>query len=157
MFVLTLRIFKMKNSLKILSIIPLIIFTLSATEAVAQKKSETKLFKKTVAAGDTTSFNKFLAKYPNSVYTPVIQAKKDSLIKSYNTTIYTQEQTDNFFRSNIAGPDAVAGKDFIAFSQRKNNVESILGIIAPDNGGNYLRIVRLEENNGSRRIMILWS
>ena len=142
----------MKNSLKILGIIPLIIFTLSATEAVAQKKSETKLFKKTVAAGDTTSFNKFLAKYPNSVYSPIIQAKKDSLIKTYNTTIYTQEQTDNIFRSNVARPDAVAGKDFIAFSQRKNNVESILGIIAPDNRGNYLRIVRLEENNGSWQI-----
>ena len=71
----------MKNSLKILGIIPLIIFTLSATDAVAQKKSETKLFNKTVAAGDTTSFNKFLAKYPNSVYSPIIQAKKDSLIK----------------------------------------------------------------------------
>ena len=68
----------------------IIIASLCFTPLLAQKKGETKLFKNTIAKGDTTSFNKFLAKYPNSVYAPTIQAKKDSLIKSYNTTIYSK-------------------------------------------------------------------
>ena len=130
---------------------PCIACLILAAPASAQKKSETKLFNNVMAKGDTISFNKFLTKYPNSVYAGKVKAKKDSLIRLYNTTHYTQQQTNSFF-STIAAEllpaNAVAGKDFIAYSQRKNNVEYILGVIAPHNNRN-LNIVKYQETNGS--------
>lgn len=114
----------------------------------AQKKGETKLFNSTIAKGDTVSYNKFLAKYPNSVYAKIVKAKKDSLILSYNTTVYTQQQADEFFKVACNLPaEAVAGRDFIVLPQRKNNVEFLLGIVAPQ-GGSALRVVRFRESNG---------
>ncbi|MBR4882979.1 MAG: hypothetical protein IKU18_03785, partial [Bacteroidales bacterium] len=118
----------------------------------AQKKSETKLFNTVMAQGDTVAFNKFLSKYPNSVYAKTIKAKKDSLILKYNTTVHTQLQANDFFKSacNLSS-DAAAGKDFIAFPFRKNNVEFLLGVLAPNtaaNGGNSLRILKFEQANG---------
>ena len=47
--------------------------------ANAQTKGETKLYKTTVAKGDLKSLNKFLAKYPTSVYAPEITKLKDSI------------------------------------------------------------------------------
>ena len=130
---------------------PCIACLILAAPASAQKKSETKLFNNVMAKGDTISLNKFLTKYPNSVYAGKVKAKKDSLIRLYNTTHYTQQQTNSFF-STIAAEllpaNAVAGKDFIAYSQRKNNVEYILGVIAPHNNRN-LNIVKYQETNGS--------
>lgn len=121
-----------------------------AAPASAQKKSETKLFNNVIAKGDTISFNKFLKKYPNSVYAGKVKAKKDSLISLYNTTHYTQQQTNSFFSTiaaDLLPSIAVAGKDFIAYSQRKNNVEYIVGVIASQNNDN-LNIVKYQENNG---------
>lgn len=115
----------------------------------AQKKGETKLFNTVIAKGDTISYNKFLAKYPNSVYAKTVQAKKDSLILSYNTTIFSLQQSEGFFKSAYNLPaEAVAGKDFIVMPLRRNNVEYMLGVVAPEGNGS-LRVVKFEQNNGS--------
>lgn len=146
--ILYLYITKNHNFMKQLQIILLILLaTIFTTPAFAQKKGETKLFKTTIAKGDTTSFNKFLNKYPNSVYAPTIQAKKDSLIKSYNTSILTCEETAQIFKENVAAlSDGLYGVDFIAMSGRKDNREYIVGIIAPSKSDPYsLQIVRIDE------------
>lgn len=121
--------------------------------AFAQKKSETKLYKAVIAKGDTLSFNKFLAKYPKSVYAPSIAAKKDSLIKSYNTTIYSIEQANSFFKEAVlaaTNANAVAGKDFIALPHRKNNIEYITGIVAPEADSPYtFKTVKLKQECGA--------
>lgn len=129
------------------TVLLLAIFSLLFTPLFAQKKGETKLFKTTIAKGDTTSFNKFLAKYPNSVYAPTIQAKKDSLIKSYNTTIYSKEEAGRIFSENVAAAaNKVYGIDFVALSARKNNKEYIVGVISPSKEDPYtLQIVRIDE------------
>ena len=129
------------------TVLLLAISSLLFTPLFAQKKGETKLFKTTIAKGDTTSFNKFLAKYPNSVYAPTIQAKKDSLIKSYNTTIYSKEEAGRIFSENVAAAaNKVYGIDFVALSARKNNKEYIVGVIAPGKDDPYtLQIVRIDE------------
>ena len=129
------------------TVLLLAIFSLLFTPLFAQKKGETKLFKTTIAKGDTTSFNKFLAKYPNSVYAPTIQAKKDSLIKSYNTTIYSKEEAGRIFSENVAAAaNKVYGIDFVALSARKNNKEYIVGVIAPGKDDpSTLQIVRIDE------------
>lgn len=129
------------------TVLLLAIFSLLFTPLFAQKKGETKLFKTTIAKGDTTSFNKFLAKYPNSVYAPTIQAKKDSMIKSYNTTIYSKEEAGRIFSENVAAAaNKVYGIDFVALSARKNNKEYIVGVIAPGKDDpSTLQIVRIDE------------
>ncbi len=129
----------------------LLIVTLSVVatgNGYAQKKSETKLYNSVLAKGDTTSFNKFLAKYPKSVYAPKVQAKKDSLIKSYNTTSYTIEQAVGIVKDNIAAlQGGVAGKDFVALPHKKNNVEYVTVVIAPHQGNaGSLNIVKLQQN-----------
>ena len=145
----------MNTITKILHIALLFLFCLLANLSVAQKKSETKLFKTVMAKGDTVSFNKFLSKYPNSVYTKIIRAKKDSLIKSYNTTIYSAEEACSIFKSAVQLPSSfAAGKDFIAHPQRKNNIESIIGVIAPSNGENSLRIVKCEQNGDNWNVVL---
>ena len=129
------------------TVLLLAISSLLFTPVFAQKKGETKLFKNTIAKGDTTSFNKFLAKYPNSVYAPTIQAKKESLIKSYNTTIYSKEEAGRIFSENVAAAaNKLYGVDFVALSARKNNKEYIVGVIAPGKEDPYtLQIVRIDE------------
>jgi hypothetical protein len=51
----------------------------SLSFANAQTKGETKLYNTTIAKGDLKSLNKFLAKYPTSVYAPEITKLKDSI------------------------------------------------------------------------------
>ncbi len=131
----------------------LILITLSvvfANGSYAQKKAETKLYKSVLAKGDTTSFNKFLAKYPNSVYAPKVQAKKDSLIKVYNTSSYTVDQAVGIIKENIAAlQNGVAGKDFIALPHKKNNIEYITAIIASSKTSpGIFKVVKLQENRG---------
>lgn len=48
--------------------------------AFAQSKAETKLYQKTVSKPSVAAFDKFLKKYPSSVYAAEIQAKKDTLL-----------------------------------------------------------------------------
>ena len=127
--------------------IAILLASLVITPAFAQKKGETKLFNTTIAKGDTLSFNKFLAKYPKSVYAPIIQAKKDSLIKSYNTTALSEEEAATIFKANVAAAaNCESGVGFVALSGKKNNKEYIVGIIAPQNNDQYtLKVIRIDE------------
>ena len=58
----------------------LLVLLLAAAPLAAQKKAETKLYNKTVAAPSLAAFDKFLKKYPSSVYAPDILARKDTLL-----------------------------------------------------------------------------
>lgn len=53
---------------------------LGGTRADAQSKAETSLYKKTLAKGNMKALDKFLSKYPQSVYAPKVQQMKDSLL-----------------------------------------------------------------------------
>ena len=48
--------------------------------AAAQNKAETKLYNTVLAKGDIKNANKFLAKFPGSVYAPKVQRLKDSIV-----------------------------------------------------------------------------
>lgn len=126
-------------------------FTLFSGALSAQKKSETKFYKATIAKGDTTSFNQFLAKYPKSVYAKQILFKKDSLIKRANTTCLTLQQADSIFTSVVPGlENKTSGTDFIAWPKRKNNIEYITGIIPPSNNKpGFYSIITLKEEQGT--------
>ena len=125
-----------------------IIAIVCTTTLFAQKKSETKLYNSTVALCDTVAFNKFLAKYPQSVYAPAIQAMKDSLIRVYNTSTLTKTQAAEIFKANVeAAKNGKYGEDFLVLSGRKNNVEYILGVIAPaSNDPLSFNVIKIQED-----------
>ena len=60
--------------------------------AGAQTKKETALFNKTVQKISVKSADKFLKKYPESVYAPEIARLKDSIIVSHNTSLIPREE-----------------------------------------------------------------
>lgn len=57
----------------------LLLTALSAAPAFSQSKGETKLYNSTIAKGTLKAYNKFLGKYPNSVYAPKISRILDSI------------------------------------------------------------------------------
>ena len=103
------------NSSKLILILSLLV--LPALPAVAQTKAETRQYGKTVAAGDLKSFDKFLKKYPNSVYAQDILARKDTLL---NITPYSLSDAES-----IASPFIGENALFKAVPSRKEAVDRI--------------------------------
>jgi len=65
---------------KIITAVALGLLFMNATPLGAQSRSETKLYNKTVKSATVKAADKFLKKYPSSVYAPQVQAMKDSLL-----------------------------------------------------------------------------
>ena len=110
---------------------------LACGTASAQKKAETKLFNKTLANPTLASFDKFLGKYPNSVYAPVILGKKDTLL---NVSPYSMEDA-----AAIAAPFLGEGAQYKAWGARKEAVDRIhtLAISADSLDLGYIRLLTL--------------
>lgn len=103
------------NSSRLILILSLLV--LPALPALAQTKAETRQYGKTVAAGDLKSFDKFLKKYPNSVYAQDILARKDTLL---NITPYSLSDAES-----IASPFIGENALFKAVPSRKEAVDRI--------------------------------
>ena len=95
---------------------------LLSLEGSAQSKAEKKLYGKTVESFSVKSADKFLKKYPKSVYAPRILQMKDSLLLAEyleaNTTKITPEQA-----LGLAG-----GKALSALGWKKDGVERVLAL-----------------------------
>ena len=98
------------------------LFLLLSLETSAQSKAEKKLYGKTVESFSVKSADKFLKKYPKSVYAPRIIQMKDSLILAQyleaNTTKLTPEEA-----LGIAGGEALS-----ALGWKKDGVEKVLAL-----------------------------
>lgn len=57
-----------------------LVLLLAAAPLSAQKKAETRLYQKTLSKPSVEAFDKFLKKYPGSVYAADILARKDTLL-----------------------------------------------------------------------------
>lgn len=129
------------NSSKLIIILSLLV--LPALPAVAQTKAETRQYGKTVAAGDLKSFDKFLKKYPNSVYSQDILARKDTLL---NITPYTLSDAEA-----IASPFIGENALFKAVPSRKEAVDRIDVIAAKADSlkvGEFRLMVLLKGSGG---------
>lgn len=60
--------------------------------AMGQSKKETSLYNKTIKKLSIKTADKFLSKYPQSVYAPEILRLKDSIIVSMNTSLIGKEE-----------------------------------------------------------------
>ena len=119
-----------------------LILLLAATPLAAQKKAETKLYDKTIAAPSVAAFDKFLKKYPSSVYAADILARKDTLL---NITPYNETQA-----AAIAAPLLPGGAQFRAIADRREAVDRIYAICLDGEGLalDQVRIVTFVKKGG---------
>ena len=93
---------------------------LAAAPLCAQKKAETKLYDKTLAKPSLEAFDKFLKKYPSSVYAEDILARRDTLL---NISPYDMAQA-----AAIAGPLLPEDTEFLAIADRREAVDRIYAV-----------------------------
>ncbi len=101
--------------------------------ASAQTKAETKLYTKTLGKPSMKAYEKFLAKYPESVYSLEIKSLRDSVINSWNTSLLSRAEAEE-----IAGMTAVGWK--------MDQVDYVLGIRIDDEGSISLSTFDLDGN-----------
>jgi len=87
----------------------------------AQTKGETKLYNKTVKAFSVKSADKFLKKYPKSVYAARVQEMNDSVLLS-------EFLEANPSRISPEEADKVAGNAISAIGWKKDGVEKVLAL-----------------------------
>lgn len=97
-----------------------VILAAASLPALAQTKAETKLYSKTLAKPSLTAYDKFLKKYPSSVYSDDISARKDTLL---NITPYSEQQA-----ADIIAPLLPDGAEFKAIADRREAVDRIYGV-----------------------------
>ena len=103
-----------------------LLLLLAAAPLAAQKKAETKLYDRTIAAPSLAAFDKFLKKYPTSVYAADIMARKDTLL---NITPYDEAQA-----AAIVGTLLPGGAQFRAIADRREAVDRIYAICLDGEG-----------------------
>ena len=78
----------------------------------AQTKAETRLYDKTLKKPSLASFDKFLKKYPSSVYADDIRARKDTLL---HISPYSGQEAGDIIREALP-----AGAEFKAIPLRSD-------------------------------------
>lgn len=154
-----------------------LIASFATTAAMAQSKSENKLYNTAVAKNDLKTANKFLAKFPNSTYAPKITRLRDSIIfaKIDNNDVngyiaFLEQNPKSYFAqaankrveelntSSITDTQAIeialgagfAKEEIAAAKGIKNlNREHVAVIVAPQAGTSEYRIVLLAQGNGN--------
>ncbi len=99
----------------------------------AQTKAETKLYVKTLDKPSVKAYEKFLAKYPESVYAVEIRTLRDSVINSWNTSPLSRAEAE-----------AIVGAPAVGW--RMDQVDYVLGIRIADDGSIALSTSDLEGN-----------
>ena len=104
-----------------LSIIAGLLLLAPAEGLYAQSRSETSLYKKTMKKPTVKAADKFLKKYPSSVYAPKVQQMKDSLLY----LVFVEQNV-----SQISHDEALkaAGKPLDAIGWKKDGQEHILSL-----------------------------
>ena len=120
-----------------------LVLLLAATSLSAQNKAETKLYQKTLSKPSVEAFDKFLKKYPSSVYASDILARKDTLL---NISPYDMAQAYAIARP-LLPEDAV----FRAIADRREAVDRIYAVCLSGEGLalDQVRIVSFRQERGS--------
>lgn len=127
-----------------------VLVLLAGTACIAQTKAETKLYDKTLAKPSVAAFDKFLKKYPSSVYADEIKARRDTLL---HISPYDEEQASAIIRG-LLPEDA----EFKAIPLRSDGVDRIYAVcIASDTLSlDRLRILSAERIPGKKNKPDLW-
>ena len=104
-----------------LSIIAGLLLLAPAEGLYAQSRSETSLYKKTMKKPTVKAADKFLKKYPSSVYAPKVQQMKDSLLY----LVFVEKNVSQISHETALN---VAGKALDAIGWKKDGQEHILSL-----------------------------
>ena len=99
---------------------------LAAAPLSAQKRAETRLYQRTLSNPSVEAFDKFLKRYPSSVYAEDILARKDTLL---NVSPYDEGQA-----RAIAAEQLPAGIAFRALADRREAVDRVYAICLEGEG-----------------------
>ena len=118
------------------------VLLLAAAPLSAQNKAETKLYNKTLSKPSVEAFDKFLKKYPSSVYAADILARKDTLL---NISPYSEAQA-----AAIAAEHLPGSAELRAVADRREAVDRIYAFCLDGEGLalDQVRIVTLEKGRG---------
>jgi hypothetical protein len=97
-----------------------LVLLLAAAPLSAQKRAETKLYQKTLSKPSVEAFDKFLKKYPSSVYAEDILARKDTLL---NISPYDEAQAKQIAAGLLPG-----GIEFRALADRREAVDRVYAV-----------------------------
>ena len=103
-----------------------LLLLLAAAPLSAQKRAETKLYQKTLSKPSVEAFDKFLKRYPTSVYAEEILARKDTLL---NISPYDERQA-----AAIAAERLPAGIEVRALADRREAVDRVYAICLEGEG-----------------------
>ncbi len=103
-----------------------LLLLLAAAPLSAQKRAETKLYQKTLSKPSVEAFDKFLKRYPSSVYAEEILARKDTLL---NISPYDERQA-----AAIAAERLPAGIEVRALADRREAVDRVYAICLEGEG-----------------------
>ncbi|MCR4860934.1 MAG: hypothetical protein K5910_09775 [Bacteroidales bacterium] len=123
-----------------------LVLLLAAAPLSAQKRAETRLYQKTLSKPSVEAFDKFLKKYPSSVYSAEILARKDTLL---NISPYDEVQA-----AAIAAELLPAGTGLCAIADRREAVDRIYAICLDGEGLalDQVRIVTAEKGRDGWKI-----
>jgi len=119
-----------------------LVLLLAAAPLSAQKRAETKLYNKTLEKPSVAAFDKFLKKYPSSLYAEDILARKDTLL---NISPYDLAQARSIAAGLLDGPG-----EFLAIADRREAVDRIYALCLDGDGLglDQVRIVTFVKNAG---------
>ena len=96
------------------------LFLASAAGAYPQTKAESRLYSRTIEKPSLEAFDKFLKRFPNSVYSAEISARKDTLL---SISPYSTAEAEAILAGFV--PEGALYK---AFPERKEAVDRIYGV-----------------------------
>ena len=95
-----------------------LVLLLAAAPLSAQKRAETRLYERTLSNPSLEAFDKFLKRYPSSVYAQDILARKDTLL---NISPYDEAQA-------VAIVKTLLDVDCLALAERREAVDRIYAV-----------------------------
>lgn len=121
-----------------------------AASCMAQTKAETKLYDRTLAKPSVGAYDKFLKKYPSSLYADEIKARRDTLL---HISPYSEEQAASIIRGIL--PE---GAEFKAIPLRSEGVDRVYAVcIGADSLSlDRVRIYCVERIPGKKNKTDLW-
>ena len=114
------------------------LFLASAAGAYPQTKAESRLYSRTIEKPSLEAFDKFLKRFPNSVYSAEISARKDTL---FSISPYSTAEAEAILAGFV--PEGALYK---AFPERKEAVDRIYGVCisAPDLEESRVRLYAID-------------
>ena len=96
------------------------LLTAASVCAHSQTKAETRLYKRALEKPSVQAFDRFLKKYPSSVYAVEINARRDTLL---SISPYNEAEAESLLAAYLP-----SGAVFKAFPDRKEAVDRIYGV-----------------------------